>query len=49
MTIVLVLAMPNFSKPFVIKTNGLGIGLRVVMMQEGRLISYMSQVLSPGA
>ncbi|XP_072956527.1 uncharacterized mitochondrial protein AtMg00860-like [Typha angustifolia] len=45
-TIALVLALPNFTKPFVVKCDALGTRIRVVLMQEGRLVAYMSKTLS---
>lgn len=47
MTTVLVLTMPNFSKPFIIEIDALGVGLGVVLLQEGRQITFISQALSP--
>lgn len=44
-----VLALPNFSKPFIIETDALGIGLGVVLTQGEGLIAYFSQVLSDRA
>ncbi|XP_072950434.1 uncharacterized mitochondrial protein AtMg00860-like [Typha angustifolia] len=46
MTTALVLALPNFTKPFVVKSNVLGIGSGAILMQEGRPVAYMRKILS---
>ncbi|KAL2232433.1 UNVERIFIED_CONTAM: putative mitochondrial protein [Sesamum indicum] len=46
MTYALVLAMPNFTKPFVVETDAFGKGIGVALMQEGRLITYLSKALA---
>ena len=49
MTSLPMLALPNFSKPFVVEIDASGVGLGAVLMQEGKLLAYFSHKLSPQA
>ena len=49
MTQVPVLAMPHFSKAFIIEADASGFATGVVLMQDEILIAFQSQVLCPGA
>lgn len=40
-----VFALPNLSKPFVIECDALGVGIGVVLMQEGKQLAYLSHAL----
>lgn len=44
-----VLALPDFTKPFVLEVDASGYGLGVVLMQEGRTLSYLSKAIGPKA
>jgi hypothetical protein len=44
-----VLALPNFSKPFILEANASDKRIGVVLMQEGRPISFLSKSIRPKA
>ena len=49
MTSVPVLALPDFSRPFIVATDASGYGLGAVLMQNQCPIAYFSQVLTARA
>ena len=49
MSSVPVLALPNFTQPFILETNALGQSLGVVLTQNNQLIAFFNHVLSPKA
>jgi len=40
-------SLPDFNKPFMVKTNASGSGLGVVLMQEGHHIAFISKSSRP--
>ncbi|GKG39708.1 putative mitochondrial protein, partial [Tanacetum coccineum] len=43
----LVLALSDFNKTFTIETDALGLGIGVVLQQEGHPIAFLSKTLAP--
>lgn len=42
-----VLALPDFSKPFIVETDASSKGICVVPMQESRPLAFLSKALAP--
>jgi hypothetical protein len=42
-----VLALPNFSRPFIIETDACDDGVRAVLMQDGHPLAFLSKALGP--
>lgn len=47
MTVAPVLALPNFTQPFILETDASGIGIGAVLGQGGHPIAYFSKKLAP--
>ena len=42
-----VLALPDFGQPFTVETDASGIGIGVVLIQQGHPIAYISKAMGP--
>lgn len=42
-----VLGLPDFSKPFVLETDACETGVRAILVEEGRPLTFLSQALGP--
>jgi hypothetical protein len=43
------LALPNFTLPFILETDASGARIGAILMQQGRPIAFFSQALGPKA
>lgn len=49
MTTTPVLALPDYSQPFILEADASGFGIGAVLMQQGRPLAYLSKALGPKA
>lgn len=42
-----ILAVPDFTKTFIVETDASSCGIGVVLMQQGRPLAYLSNALGP--
>jgi len=42
-----ILALPDFSRPFILETNACELGVGAVLVQEGKPLAFLSQALAP--
>ena len=42
-----VVTLPNFNRPFIIEVDAFGVGIRAILIQDGRSLAYTSKTLSP--
>jgi len=47
LTTALVLALPDFKKPFCVETEASGIGIGAILMQGGHPLAFLSKALGP--